>query len=563
MLEESEVFDEKRILRFCLEAAHLEKVFAACAYGPKAYGYVDEEAALNVLLVARGYAPGIRNFFKRLSTTNLFILAVDKDTFESDVEQGKFGEFVADVVTFPYQPWKNRVYLEEMEVRTKRRLVLELLRIIVLRYPEMSMELLVKPEYFVFEVIRRKARLFPLSKYGVFNMFEKRVKKQHVDSILKGYLKSLKGLERENYVKSTNGYVQVTKDFVEAAKLERNRFSNILMSVQEALSPYILGLSSRVPKLFLQDRKLFTLGSRKKTEEEQFRQLEETEKYLLMPTPLGPVPLSQKASIQDFVRKIVSDNEVSQVSITEMGGVLNSVFLLRLKENRETKKIVVKKFEDWLGLKWFPLALWTLGTKSFAVLGKTRLEREYSINTFLAKQGFVVPRILYVSLKDRLIFEDFVEGRKTSDIIKEMIAAPSKENVLRTKTVVKAVGREIARVHALNIALGDSKPENILITSDDRVCLLDLEQATRNGNQPWDIAEFLYYSGHYILPIHADEAAEAIASSFIEGYLEAGGRKRHVKKAASVKYTKVFSVFTLPHIILAMARICIRKGEEN
>jgi len=94
------------------------------------------------------------------------------------------------------------------------------------------------------------------------------------------------------------------------------------------------------------------------------------------------------------------------------------------------------------------------------------------------------------------------------------------------------------------------------------VCFLDLEQATRNGNQPWDVAEFLYYSGHYIHPIQSDDAARTIAFSFIEGYLEAGGRGENIRKAATAKYTKVFSIFTLPNVILAIANVC-RNAEGN
>jgi len=282
-----------------------------------------------------------------------------------------------------------------------------------------------------------------------------------------------------------------------------------------------------------------------------------------MPTPLGPVSLSDKTSIQDFIRRKVLGGDTLEITIEEMGGVLNSVFLLCFQKNHEIQKIVVKKFEDWLGFKWFPLALWTLGTQSFAVLGSTRLEREYSINQFLRKHGFLVPRILYVSLKDRLIFEDFVEGVKVSEIVKNTIASVAKEGKLRNSEIIKAVGKEIAKAHLLGIAFGDCKPENILVTKGKKVCFLDLEQATRNANQPWDIAEFLFYSGHYILPIHSDEAARIIASSFIEGYLDAGGQRENIRKAASAKYTKVFSIFTLPHIILIMANICKKMGRPK
>jgi len=505
----------------------------------------------------------MRNFTKQINGINLSILAIDQKTFESDVERGQFGEIVAEIIALPYQSWINPSYLEEMEVKMKKRFVVELLKDIVLQYPQLSTELLIKPEYFMYEVIRRRARLFLPLMYSFLNMFKKETRKQNIEFIMDGYLKALKELETEKYVALSNGYIKIDKDFVEATKCQRDRFSNILMSIQKALLPYIRGISSKITTTFLQDQKFLTKSSYQKTDKELLRQLGETEKYLLMPTPLGPVPLSDKTNIQDFVRKTVPGGETLKITIEEMGGVLNSVFLLQLQKNNKTQKIVVKKFEDWLGFKWFPLALWALGAQSFAVLGATRLEREYSINQFLSKNGFAVPHILYVSLKERLIFEDFVEGEKLSELVKQIISSASKEDRVKNEKIIKAVGKEIAKTHSLGIALGDCKPENILITKEKKVCFLDLEQATRNGNQPWDIAEFLYYSGHYILPIHSDEAARIIASSFIEGYLEAGGKRETIKKAASAKYTKVFSIFTLPHIILIMANICKKIGEKK
>ena len=554
---------EERVLKLCRETVSPQEVFAACFYGPRVYGSVDKKADINVLLIMPAYSPKICNFTKQVNGINLSILAIDQKVFESDIEQGQFGELVSEIVALPYKPWINPNYLEEMEVKMKKRFVLELLKNIILQYPELSRELLIKPEYFMYEVIRRRAKLFPPLMYSFLSIFRRKMRKQNIDFIMNSYLKALKKLETENYVVLSNNYIKINKNFIEATKRQRNRFSNILMTIQKTLLPYIRSISSKITVTFMQDPTFFAKSSLQKAQKNLLKQLEETEKYLLMPTPLGPVPLSDKTNIQDFVRKTVPGGETLKITIEEMGGVLNSVFLLQLQKNNKTQKIVVKKFEDWLGFKWFPLALWTLGTQSFAVLGKTRLEKEYSINQLLMKHGFAVPRILYVSLKERLIFEDFVEGEKLSEIVKLIISSSSKEDKIRKGEVLKTVGKEIAKAHLLDITLGDCKPENILITQDKKVCFLDLEQATRNGNQAWDIAEFLYYSGHYILPIHSDEAARIIASSFIEGYLDAGGKRKTIKKAASAKYTKVFSIFTLPHIILIIANVCKKMGEES
>lgn len=560
ILANADALEEEHILEQCKETVGSKEVFAACFYGPNVYGHAYGKGERNILLIIPNYAPKISNLTKQIGDANLSIVAIDQKVFESDVERGKLGEVAAGIIALPYRPWVNPHYLAGMEVRIKKRFVLELLKNIILQYPELSAELLIEPEYFMYEVMRRRVKLFPPLIYSLLSMFRKGVKKRNIDSIMSGYLTALRELETENYVVLSDGYVRIDKDFIEATNRQRNTFSNILISIQKALLPYLRGVSLWTTSAFLQYQRFFSKNSNQKIGNELLRQLDETEKYLLMPTPLGPIPLSDQTNIQEFVRKTVPGGETLNITIEEMGGVLNSVFLLCLQKNHETQRIVVKKFEDWLGFKWFPLALWTLGTQSFAVLAETRLEREYSINQFLSNHGFAVPRVLYVSLKERLIFEDFVEGEKLSETVRRIIASSSKKGVIGDTETIKKVGKEIARAHLLGISLGDCKPENILITKDGRVCFLDLEQATRNENQPWDIAELLYYSGHYILPIHSDKAAKIIACSFVEGYLEAGGKKENIKKAASAKYTKVFSVFTLPHIILIISNICRKAG---
>jgi tRNA A-37 threonylcarbamoyl transferase component Bud32 len=188
------------------------------------------------------------------------------------------------------------------------------------------------------------------------------------------------------------------------------------------------------------------------------------------------------------------------------------------------------------------------------VLGQTRLEREYTINQFLNQHDFNAPEILHISPQQRLIFREYVEGTNMTEIIKHVIA--SKEKATTEIALVQKVGEKIATAHKLGVALGDCKPENIIITRDKEPIFLDLEQATRNGNEPWDIAEFLYYSGHYISPIANPDAAELITNAFIQGYLAAGGGKGTIKKAWSAQYTKVFSIFTPPQVIFAISNIC-------
>jgi len=551
---------KENVLDLCKRIAGPRQIVAACFYGPRVCGYADEKSDLNVLLILSGYRILLNTYFKPVHGVNAFILAVDQKAFERDVEKGWLGEFVAEKITVPYEPLINEEYLQRQEVKMKRRIISELLENIVLEFPELSRELLIKAEYFMYEAMMRKARLFPFITYSFLNMLSGGLRRKNVNSIMKGYMKALNELAKENQITFSNGYIRITQSHIDVVRRQKPRLPIFLKSLQRAALLHILSVLSKTISPLMQDQRIFMKSHRKVKAEEMVFQLEEPKKYLLMPTPLGPVALSEKSTIEDFVRKTVVGGKVLDMKIEEIGGVLNDVYLLTLRRNHEEQRIVVKKFKEWLGFKWFPLTLWALGTKAFAVLGQSRLEREYAIDQFLQSQGFPVPKILYVSPQERLIFEDFIEGEKMVEPIKRIIL--SKEKAVKEAALVKEVGRKIAEAHRLGVVLGDCKPENIVVTKDGKTFFVDLEQATRDGNQTWDIAEFLYYSGHYVSPISSAKAAKIIAKNFIEGYLEAGGKKETVKKAGSARYVKVFSIFTPPHVIIVVSNLCQKMGES-
>jgi hypothetical protein len=90
---------------------------------------------------------------------------------------------------------------------------------------------------------------------------------------------------------------------------------------------------------------------------------------------------------------------------------------------------------------------------------------------------------------------------------------------------------------------------------------VDLEQAERGGDQAWDLAELLYYSGRYAL-LSSIEMTKAVTKAFIEGYLEAGGKIVNVRKVKSPKYIKVFSFFASPHILYVISNVCGQKLKD-
>ncbi len=543
-----------------IATSHNSKIIAACFYGPWVCGYADDKSDVHLLLVLANYHPRLRGYRKPLNGTNAFILAVDQGAFERDVEAGWLGEFAADRVMVPYEPLFNEEYLSCKEVLLKRRIVWELLENIVLGFPESSHELIIKPEYFLYETIMRRSKLFPPVTFRFLNMLRNNVKERNVKRMMQGFSQALQELAEKKWIELYDDQVKITRKFIHAIKRRKIRVPLFLRNVQRATFFHVFSVLPKMMSPLQREEEIFMKTHREFRNEDLTLQLEDPKKYLFMPTPLGPVPLSDETTIEEFVRKNVPSGEMTNIQISEMGGVLNTAYLLSFRRNHEEHKIVVKKFKDWLGFKWFPLALWALGTKSFAVLGQSRLEREYALSQFLHSKGWPVPRVLYISPKERLIFKEFVEGESLSRIIQRLLT--SEETTTEEIALIRTVGRRIAEAHRSGVALGDCKPENVIVTKDWTPYFVDLEQASRDGNQAWDVAEFLYYSGHYVSPIAPADAAELVAKEFIRGYLEAKGKKETIRKAGSARYTKVFSIFTPPHVILAISNLCKKMGTE-
>jgi tRNA A-37 threonylcarbamoyl transferase component Bud32 len=518
---------------------------------------------VEVLFIIYGFQSKLMNYVKTLEGKNVVFVATDEWVFERDVDRGFLGEALAWGLIFPYLPLVNKEYLNSQEVKLKERLVLELMENLVMDFPELSYELRMKPEYFMYETMLSRARIFPPMIRRVRGLMRKDAQESSMIHVFDGYLKALKKLQDKGVCTFSNGYVQMSEKFIESARAPKVRLVNMSKAVPRALFSSVLGVWPMLLNVLSQDWESVFKLQRDERNPEGIGQIKIPEGYLYVPTALGLVPLGNRLNIETYARELLCAGEDARIEVEEMGGILNDVFLVRVSVKGEEKKVVVKRFRDWSSFKWFPLTLWSVGTRSFAVLGIQRLERECAINQFLNSRGFAVPKLLRVSADDRLVFMEYVEGEDASKVVKRVAKLKTVAQAKKELKIIERIGKKFAKVHALSIALGDTKPENIIIGKHCEIILMDFEQASRNGDRVWDVAEFLYYAGHDMPPLVETRAAELVAEAFIAGYLEAGGKAETVRKAGNPKYTKVFSVFTLPHVILAVSNICRKAGETR
>ncbi len=242
----------------------------------------------------------------------------------------------------------------------------------------------------------------------------------------------------------------------------------------------------------------------------------------------------------DILRLVRSVRSEGRVSVRRMGSFVNDVFLVKV----DGEPYVAKRYTNWLSLKWFTLSLYGLGSVRFSISGRRRMEAEYYFNDFLYRRGLPVPRILASDIRSRLILFSYAPGEQLLSRLTGVLGF-SEPGQMENEAASSA-GAFLAGSHELDVGLGDTRPENFIVEHKGGITFVDLEQAKHRGDFAWDVAEFLYYSGHYWL--FYTRNVSAYVDGFIDGYLEHGD-PRVLRSAASPKYVRVFSIWTPPNIL--------------
>jgi Kae1-associated kinase Bud32 len=550
-------------LEFCKHIAGTSKIAALALVDNYSMKTSNERTIHEVILIIHKFQPRLMSYLKTVNNKTIFVFAVDQWIFESDIDRGFLGEAIASKLVFPHLPLLGNEYLHEKEVSLKKRLILELLENLVVNFPELIQRIQIKSQYFMYEVFSNRIRVFPLIAYDVANLTNYLL--QNEEKEMASYKEALNQLETEEKIISKNGYLTITKKFISQCQNSRIKIINMSKNMPRTLFTSIFGVLPQLMNIVSQNTEIFL-----KTQKINWlRQPNPTypfidpQKYIFFPTSEGLVSLSDKIDIKSFAQKMLLKGENANIEVEPIGGMLNDVYLIRTYSNRGETRVLAKRFKDWSGFKWFPLTLWSFGAKSFSVSGQARLAREYAISEFLHNEGFNVPKILHVSNAERLVFMEYIDGENLSDAIKRLATSTDPSTIQNILSTMGRVGELFAKVHSCNVTLGDTKPDNVLIKRDGTIFLIDFEQATKEGDKAWDVAVFLYYSGHYLEPFYSNSKAESVAKAFIEGYLKGGGSVLDVRKAGAPKYTRVFSIFTIPPAIRVISDVCKKTELEE
>jgi len=548
MAEDRDAKSIVEIERWVKEAAEtVAPDLVALAYTEASY---SGRGRLNALVVADRLSGGTQRLRRTCGGVEVELLVVDRGLFESDVKVSTLLEVAAGRLLHPYIALAGEGYLARWDRLYKQRKIRESLTTLALEHPELLSELLIDPRYFVHDSLMRLAHILPQASDLLHALDEERYR------IIEGYMDALRELEREGAIHIKGYLISVDRGFVDAVLRKSASISDQRTQVQRQLQDLIKMSLSEVVDLF---RSLpgFSIVEGLLSTVSEPSDLPRPDRFLHFPTATGLAPLSESTRVDELLDWLEPSSRVSDAWLQRFSGVLNEVYLLTYTVDRRKRRAILKRYPNWVSLKWAPIALWTLGTQNFAVLGRSRMERECATTSLLRRSEIKVPTILHTSFEDRLLLREYVEGKNLANIVRTVIRrgrpSDNEGNLLRR------VGRTVADVHGVGVTLGDCKPENFIVTAGGDPVIIDLEQGARGGNMTWDLAEFLYFSGHYAGPLDPLAGVAETTRCFIEGYVSGGGSRRRVAEAAQLRYTKVFTPLTLPRVIYTIAKTCRRE----
>lgn len=527
---------------------------AACLYGSRAAGYAKRNSDWDILAILESYRDGLRYHQARHDGFRLTILAVDRALFELDCRKGTLGEFIAGRILSPYVPLKNPTYLQRMELEAKLRVAAEELEDLIVEHGELARGVVVTPEYVALSRAAKRAKVFLPARQNYGKTYTGRQAETNLKEVSAGYAAALGKLAEAGSVRFDGTRASLEGAYVDRVMQRRDseRVVNITEVSRRAVNAYLMHGRASLTSLDALANELMRTISTQIIPDGGEKGPADPRRHLFLKTETGLVPFDEKASVEELARRLHPD---AAITVEPLGGVLNDVYLVWAGKNR----FVAKQFTDWHGFKWFILNLVSIGTKTFTVSGKARLSNEYGLSQYLTEHNISAPAIIYVSLPDRILIKEFIDGSTGTEFVKTVSSQKSLSD--QQIHMSRMLGENLAAIHASDASVGDSKPENFQL-SGDRVFALDLEQGARPGDPAWDVAEFLYYSGHHVLSGIPKGGFSEFLRYFIDGYLK-NGRGKILKEAASLKYSKVFSLWTPTPILLEVSQTLRKAGKVS
>src|SRR5215204_1160519 len=518
------------------------RVIGACLYGSKVAGYGGPDSDIDVIVVVKDYPHTVKYSYSRTEEVKISALIVDYFALQKDAEAGLLGEFVVGRLLHTYESLINHDLFKSIELIYKRRIILEELFDIIRTTNILCTEIKFPLEFVLFSKIKRRSSVYPAALYSYYKIYSGKCAGANLAFALGGFKDALEEIMandrgllilKRSATNTEDFVLQIGKKRLVLNKQRERNFTRLKLAKKlQIFSSYVIHAYA--------GRRVFHYTIREaESKIKRYRS-----KPICMPEFMASPreyywKLDEGLVISGHNRKwldlVAKSSGLVRYAISKkirLGDINSRTVCYTLQDTSvlgHSISIVAKKFATLKGAKWAALNFWSFSVgshfkHSFKVDPLFRLGNEYKALRYLRNEiGLNTPAVLAINFERRILVTSFVEGQSMSQIIKDSLKKRSTagiENIFWIRTA----GKNVAIIHSTQSALGNIKPNNIIINNvggiNSRIFFTDLEQFSFNNtgysSDPiWDIIQFLCWS---LKRTNNIPIAKEIVREFLSGY---------------------------------------------
>jgi len=507
-----------------------EEIFSLCAFGSRVAWHESEDSGYDLVIVTKNLKEKIIDRHEQLPKPPPLI--VDHAALFKEAEQPSPDELAVVRFLNVYEPIVNAEFLRTVEIEYKKRVIAEELIELQSDYGDFSSNLIIPYGYFLFDKLHEKALAHPEAIDGYARTYTGALREENLEFTLRGFREAAELL-------ASRGITQKTDDSVRIFRGRKKRMNALSMLYK--MYPLTTGGAIQYALHSFANRAGFEFKTKPLP---KLRIMEKVESSVELDRP-NKLLLLEEGVVFDDASKMIE--EVAQMSgfgetyayeEKKMGDLVNSTKKLEIWGDARRAKFMLKHFPELKSVKWFLLNLWSLSAKKFNMSPLSRLHREVEAARRLRELGIKTHRITGIILDERTLVTEYSEGVPLDKSILEITTGKSTDT-----SDIKRYARVLGKLHKSGLVYGDTKPQNALVGKDG-IVLLDLEQAVEGGDEAWDIAEFLYYSGRLA---KQEGGMTLVAESFLSAYRSENGGQV-IAKARKTRYLLPFILFIAPRM---------------
>jgi tRNA A-37 threonylcarbamoyl transferase component Bud32/predicted nucleotidyltransferase len=518
------------------------RVIGACLYGSKVAGYGGPDSDIDIIVVVKDYPHTVKYSYSRTEEVKISALIVDYFALQKDAEAGLLGEFVVGRLLHTYEALINHDLFKSIELIYKRRIILEELFDIIRTTNILCTEIKFPLEFVLFSKIKRRSSVYPAALYSYYKIYSGKCAGANLAFALGGFKDALEEIMandrgllilKRSATNTEDFVLQIGKKRLVLNKQRERNFTRLKLAKKlQIFSSYVIHAYAGRRVFHYTIREAESKIKRYRSKPICMPEFMASPREYYWKLDEGLVISGRNRKWLDLVAKSSGLVRYAISKKIRLGDINSRTVCYTLQDTSvlgHSISIVAKKFATLKGAKWAALNFWSFSVgshfkHSFKVDPLFRLGNEYKALRYLRNEiGLNTPAVLAINFECRILVTSFVEGQSMSQIIKDSLKKRSTagiENIFWIRTA----GKNVAMIHSTQSALGNIKPNNIIINNvggiNSRIFFTDLEQFSFNNtgysSDPiWDIIQFLCWS---LKRTNNIPIAKEIVREFLSGY---------------------------------------------